>query len=94
MASKTEASSKKSSVQQRQAKLLSSSQASGSGSKLRSGSSVAALTKKTSKVVESTFKPASEDASAREVYKSIFNSSASERPKERTSNWITYNPYF
>ncbi len=82
--------SKKVSVTQRQSKFQSSSQA--SGSKLRSGSSVAAVTKKTTKVVESTFKPAAKDKSARTVYKSLFSSSA--KPKGRRSNWITYNPYF
>ncbi len=82
--------SKKVSVAQRQSKFQSSSQV--SGSKLRSGSSVAAVTKKTTKVIESTFKPAVKDESARTVYKSLFSSSA--KPKGRTSNWITYNPYF
>lgn len=83
---------KKLTVAQRQSQFQSSSE--GASSKLRSGSSVAAVTKRTTKVVESTFKPAAEDGSARKVYKSLFNSSASQRPKERTSNWVTYNPYF
>ena len=87
---KSGAPSKRVSVAQRQSKFRSSSQA---GSKLRSGSSVAAVTKWTTKVVDSTFKPAAEDESARKVYKSLFNSSESSKPK-RTSNWITYNPYF
>jgi len=81
---------KKSSVQQRQSKF----QAKASGSKLRTGSSVAALTKKATTDVESSFKPAAKDDSARKVYKSLFHSGSGPRPKERTSNWVTYNPYF
>ena len=34
-----------------------------------------------------------EVAQSRKVYKSLFNSSSSERPRQRTSNWVTYFPY-
>lgn len=34
-----------------------------------------------------------EMAASRKVYKSLFSSNASERPKEQTSNWVTFFPY-
>ena len=34
-----------------------------------------------------------EMAESRKVYKSLFSSNASERPKEQTSNWVTFFPY-
>lgn len=34
-----------------------------------------------------------EIAESRDVYKSLFSSNASKRPKEQTSNWVTFFPY-
>ena len=34
-----------------------------------------------------------EMAESRKVYKSLFSSNAAERPKEQTSNWVTFFPY-
>lgn len=34
-----------------------------------------------------------EIAESRKVYKSLFSSNAAERPKELTSNWVTFFPY-
>lgn len=34
-----------------------------------------------------------EMAESRKVYKSLFTSNAGERPKEQTSNWVTFFPY-
>lgn len=34
-----------------------------------------------------------EMAEGRKVYKSLFSSNTAARPKEQTSNWVTYFPY-
>ena len=34
-----------------------------------------------------------EMAANRKVYKSLFSSNATQRPKEKTSNWVTFFPY-
>ena len=34
-----------------------------------------------------------EMAEGRKVYQSLFSSNTAERPKEKTSNWVTFFPY-
>lgn len=62
-------------------------------SKLGLGSTATSVVKKTAKELETSFKPAATDPGAREAYKSLFHSADNERPKEKTSHWVTFFPY-
>ena len=61
-------------------------------SNLGSGSLVSTVAKKAGEVAK-TYKTVAEDPSARQVYKSLFNSGAEKRSKEHTAHWVTYFPY-
>ena len=62
-------------------------------SKLGLGSTATSVVKKTTKELETSFKPAAADPGAREAYKSLFHSADNERPKEKKSHWVTFFPY-
>lgn len=72
-------------------KLLSKTSSSRT-SNLGSGSLVSTVAKKAGEVAK-TYKTVAEDPSARQVYKSLFNSGAEKRSKEHTAHWVTYFPY-
>ena len=61
-------------------------------SNLGSGSLASTVAKKAGEVAK-TYKTVAEDPSARQVYKSLFNSGAEKRSKEHTAHWVTYFPY-
>lgn len=63
------------------------------GSKLRLGAAASSIVKKTTDEIGSSFKPPALDPNARDAYKSLFHSTSKERPKEKTSNWVTFFPY-
>lgn len=73
-------------------KLISKPSTSHTASKLGSGSVVSTVAKKAGEVAN-TYKTVAEDPSARQVYKSLFNSGTEKRSKEHTSHWVTYFPY-
>ena len=61
-------------------------------SKLGGGTMATSVVKKATKEVNA-FKTVAEDPAARSTYKSLFNSGNEARPKEITSNWVTFFPY-
>lgn len=63
-----------------------------SSSKLGSGSLVSTVAKKASEEA-SMYKTVAEDPSARQAYKSLFNSGAEKRSKDQSAHWVTYFPY-
>lgn len=61
--------------------------------KLRGGSSASVVAKKATEAINSSFKKATDDPSAREAYKALFHSADKERPKEKSAHWVTFFPY-
>lgn len=63
------------------------------GTKLGLGSTATAVVKKTTEELGASFKSPGSDPTARDAYKSLFQSACEPRPKEKTSNWVTFFPY-
>lgn len=61
-------------------------------SKLNGSSSASAVAKKTTETL-SSYSTVAEDPKARKAYKSLFNSGAAEKPREKTAHWVTFFPY-
>ena len=55
--------------------------------------STSKLARPVSELEEGERDKALEMAEKRKVYQSLFSSNAAERPKEQTSNWVTFFPY-
>lgn len=66
---------------------------SAAGTELGLGSTATSVVKKTTQELEASFKAANSDPNAREAYKALFYSADKPRPKEKTSNWVTFFPY-
>ena len=57
------------------------------------GSVASSIVQKTTEELKESFKAPAVDPNARDAYKSLFHSVVGDRPKEKTSNWVTFFPY-